>query len=492
MNTAINWKDWAITLFACIACGYVASRHEGMDMPFVYAAAGLPLFAWLLLTQAERMWYLTILLIPISSPRGIEGGYVYSFPSEAMTAVLCLYLIVLQTLRPFITKEIFRHPIVLMILIEVGWMLFCSFFSNEPTISFKRVTVRFLFVSMFLLMAVHVFLKYELRYHWIIVLYAIGFIWPVISSFLFHARFGFSLRTAYKMTHPYYNDHTIYGAAVAFLLPMLTIISFTVGVFRFRIWQQVLLISLTAFFFVAEALSYSRAAWISLAFALLMGIFLIFKVQFRTILIMLITVAGVIYINSERIYNHISTNDAISNQKEDVGNHLMSVTNIQSDASNTERINRWLCAWRMALDKPITGFGPGMYQFEYGQYQRRGEMTRISTFSGNRGHAHSEFMTQLSEDGFPGFILFTVIVFYVIASGMRVVYREKILKYKLTVTGALLGLITFYVHGAFNAFLDSDKMAALVFTSIAVIVAHDIRQKRKVQETSDGNNLIST
>lgn len=462
-----------------------------MDMPFVYAVAGLPLFAWLLLTQAERMWYLTILLIPISSPRSVEGGYVYGFPSEAMTAVLCMYLIVLQSVRPFITKEIFRHPIVILILLEVAWMLFCSFYSNEPTISLKRVLVRFLFVSMYLLLATYVFLKHNMRYHWVIVLYAVGFIWPIVSSFLFHARFGFSLRTAYKMTHPYYNDHTIYGAALALLLPMMTIISFSVGIFRFRIWQQILLISLTAFLFVAEVLSYSRAAWISLAVALIMGIMLIFKIRFRSILAILIVLGSIVFAYSDDIYNRISNNDAISNQKEDVGNHLMSVTNIQSDASNTERINRWLCAWRMAIDKPFTGFGPGMYQFEYGQYQRRGEMTRISTFSGNRGHAHSEFMTQLSETGFPGFILFVILVFYVIASGMRVIYREKILKYKLAVTGALLGLITFYVHGAFNAFLDSDKMAALVFTCIAVIVAHDIRQKRSIENTEAVQDVIS-
>jgi O-antigen ligase len=132
-----------------------------------------------------------------------------------------------------------------------------------------------------------------------------------------------------------------------------------------------------------------------------------------------------------------------------------------------------------------------MYQFEYGQYQRRGEMTRISTFSGNRGHAHSEFMTQLSETGFPGFILFVILVFYVIACGMRVIYREKIMKYKLAVIGALLGLITFYVHGAFNAFLDSDKMAALVFTCIAIIVAHDIRQKRNTENTEAVRDVIS-
>ncbi len=65
------------------------------------------------------------------------------------------------------------------------------------------------------------------------------------------------------------------------------------------------------------------------------------------------------------------------------------------------------------------------------------------------------------------------------------------MKYKLAVTGALLGLITFYVRGAFNAFLDSDKMAALVFTCIAVIVSHDIRQKRSIENTEAVQDVIS-
>jgi O-antigen ligase len=122
-----------------------------------------------------------------------------------------------------------------------------------------------------------------------------------------------------------------------------------------------------------------------------------------------------------------------------------------------------------------------MYQFEYGRFQEREHMTRISTFSGNKGHAHSEYFTQLSETGFPGFIFFIAIVLSVIGYGMRVIYREKHPALKLMLYGTVLGLITFYVHGMFNAFLDTDKMAVLIFGSIAIIISADIRQRQAVQ-----------
>jgi putative inorganic carbon (hco3(-)) transporter len=209
---------------------------------------------------------------------------------------------------------------------------------------------------------------------------------------------------------------------------------------------------------------------------------LLIRVKFRIIIISLMLLGGITYAYNQQIYEAISKNDSISTRG-DLKEHLISVTNVQSDASNTERLNRWLCAWRMAVDKPITGYGPGMYQFEYGKFQERGHMTRISTFSGNKGHAHSEYFTQLSETGFPGFVLFLLIVFSVIGYGMTVIYREKDRRNKLLLYGAVLGLVTFYVHGVFNAFLDMDKMAVLVFGSIAIIVAADLRQKRVAKLT---------
>lgn len=43
--------------------------------------------------------------------------------------------------------------------------------------------------------------------------------------------------------------------------------------------------------------------------------------------------------------------------------------------------------------------------------------------------------------------------------------------------GALLGLVTYAIHGVLNDFLDADKIATPFWAFIAFIVAVDIRYK---------------
>ena len=50
--------------------------------------------------------------------------------------------------------------------------------------------------------------------------------------------------------------------------------------------------------------------------------------------------------------------------------HLQSISNISTDASNVERLNRWVSAFGMIKEKPLVGWGPGTYQFEYAPFQK--------------------------------------------------------------------------------------------------------------------------
>jgi putative inorganic carbon (HCO3(-)) transporter len=80
----------------------------------------------------------------------------------------------------------------------------------------------------------------------------------------------------------------------------------------------------------------------------------------------------------------------------------------------------------------------------------------------------------------PGGMIYLVLMFVVIGYGLRVIYHSKDKQEHAIALGALLGLITFFVHGFFNAFLDSDKIAVLVFGSIAIIVCLDVRQRKRM------------
>lgn len=469
-------KQVFVPVLACLLICFTLLKGETSGLVAATVISALPLLCWVLFARTNLLLFALFALIPVSVPYKTESGIVVGLPSEGLIALLAIYLTGISFIRPFFSKELFRHPLVILILAEVAWMLISSAFSTNPMVSLKRVFMRAVFVQVFLLFGIHVFSQNNRRGSQLYLLYAAGLLWPVIHSYIFHRNFDFSRSSAYKMCEPFFTDHTIYGACIAFVVPMLVLVMFGNKFIRLRGMIYTIVVVLCFVMIAALVLSFSRAAWISVLVAFTFGGLLVMRIKLRGIIAFLLVAGLCTYVYSDQIYQTISENESVST-KGDIGDHLLSATNVQSDASNTERINRWLCAWRMALDRPLTGFGPGMYQFEYGQFQDRGHMTRISTFTGSKGHAHSEYFTPLSETGFPGAILFIVIVLTVIGYGMKVIYRETDMQNKLLLYGAVLGLVTFYVHGIFNAFLDSDKMAVLVFGSIAVIVAADFRQR---------------
>ena len=154
--------------------------------------------------------------------------------------------------------------------------------------------------------------------------------------------------------------------------------------------------------------------------------------------------------------------------------HVKSVSNITTDPSNLERINRWKCAVRMAIEKPITGFGPGTYVFQYAPFQKSSELTLISTHSGDLGDAHSEYFSALSETGFIGFTFWILLVLFTYATAFKLIYKTKIPTVKITAYIAILGLTTYHAHSFLNNYRQYDKIGVPMWGFMAVLVALDI------------------
>ena len=163
-----------------------------------------------------------------------------------------------------------------------------------------------------------------------------------------------------------------------------------------------------------------------------------------------------------------------SDSSSDFSTQFKSMTNIKTDDSNVERLNRWSCAWRMFLDRPITGFGPGTYMFKYAPYQRSWERSRISTNAANLGNSHSEYLGPLAEQGLIGMLLFLAILFTTVQTALKVINHSPNKKSKLLALSLILGLFTYYLHGIMNDFLDMDKVTALFWGFTAAIVCLDV------------------
>lgn len=443
------------------------------------ALAVSPVVLYFLFFRRDLFFPSLVYLVPLSLNLAIANESKADIPAEPLVAIMALVFSLALMLDLPLYRKLLFHPVTLLVFLELTWMIICSFTGDMPAVSFKRCIVRYSFIVVFYLLFSG-WIKDAFSAGKIFIIYAAGCIVPVIHGFIFHARFHFSAISAYLMPRPFFPEHTIYGACLAFLIPMLVIFIFNAKDFGIRGGKWIALSALTLLILFGEFFSFSRAAWVSLGVAFALRILIFFRVKLWMLLVVFLVSGIIVWENSAVILDTIKRNESVSN-KGGISDHLMSVTNLQTDASNLERINRWKCAIRMAREKPVTGFGPGSYQFIYGRFQSRPDMTRISTFSGTNGHAHSEFFNALSETGIPGAMIYLVIMITMLGYGLKVIYKATDRKEKAIAMGALLGLTTFYVHGFFNAFIDSDKMAVLVFGSMAIIAWLDIHQRKTVK-----------
>ncbi|KAF0129350.1 MAG: Lipid A core--O-antigen ligase-like protein [Bacteroidetes bacterium] len=398
----------------------------------------------------------------------MEVGLGVSLPVEPMLfAVMILFLTKLLHERKYDLK-IASHPISIVIYIMFLWMLITTFTSELPIVSIKYIVSRMWFVIPSFFIASLVFRKTS-NIHWFIWLYNIGLIIVIAYTIINHARFNFSDNSAHWVMSPLYNDHTAYGAALAMFLILSIGYLFYPGLShtkRFWIVNMVILLS------VATLLSLSRAAWISLAAAAAVFVAVIFHIRLRWILISASVLVFIFISFQHQIIDALEKNKQDSST--DFVEHVKSISNISSDASNLERINRWQAAIRLFEERPIFGWGPGTYQFVYGPYQRSKEKTIISTNAGDMGNAHSEYIGPMAEMGLPGMLIMFVLVGTMVYRGIKAYKKSKTKEAKIITLSATLALVSYFVHGFLNNFLDTDKLSIPVWGCMAIIVVMDI------------------
>lgn len=286
---------------------------------------------------------------------------------------------------------------------------------------------------------------------------------------------------AHSVSKPFYNDHTSYGAVLAFLLPVL--VALFLFIKREEINTRFLMALLILLFIFATVVSYTRATWVSILGSI--GVWAIIKLRIRFEIVLAGAVLLVAFFFSIRSQLMVQLEQNRVESSGELSEHVQSISNISTDQSNLERINRWSCAIRMWRDKPIFGFGPGTYQFEYGRYQRSYEKTRISTDFGTMGNAHSEYLGPLSEAGIFGLLSVLLIIGTTIYTGLRVHFSAKKRSIRIFSLAVLVGLFSYYLHGLLNNFLDTDKLSALFWGYTAMLVAMDVYHK-DVKEVDAG------
>jgi len=413
-----------------------------------------------------------VLLITFFTPLAVniqlfDAGLAVSLPTEPLMFGVLLMFLAKVLFEHKYDKKIASHPVSYVIYLGLFWMFLTSFTSELPVVSFKHFLSRLWFVVPFYFVTAIMF-KETKNIHRFLWLYMTALMFIIFYTVTIHAKYGFDEDAGHWVMSPFYNDHTAYGAALAIFFPIIIAFIFYPG---FSLWKRLFALFLFAVYTVGIILSYSRAAWISVIFAFAVFIVVMLKIKFRWLLLGTIIFIGLFVSFQQQILDALEKNKQDSS--ENFVEHVRSITNISSDASNLERINRWQSAIRLFNDRPLFGWGPGTYQFVYAPYQRSKEKTIISTNLGDKGNAHSEYLGPLSEEGLPGMLMVFLLVGFIIYTGLMV-YKKGNREVKFLSLAATLGLITYYVHGFLNNFLDTDKLSVPVWGFTAIIVALDV------------------
>jgi len=435
------------------------------------------LVVYLAFFKMDWLYFLIIAVVPISVPlheivSGIDND-IY-IPSEIILAGTLLVFIIKVIKERSFDNKILKHPVTISILVFLFWTLITAITSNMFIVSIKFFINRLWFIVTFYFIATQVFQRFK-KITLFFLIFAVMLI-PVIAYTItrLSAEGLLNFHAANWTCKPFFADHTSYAGTLSMIL--IALIGLILLHRKASNSRRLFYVILIAIYAVALVLSYTRASWVSVFAALAIAIPLILRINLQKILIF-----GVILVSLFLIYRVeliIKVERYQQTSSGDLLKHLKSVVNITNDNSNLERVNRWKCAIKMFEEKPIFGWGPGTYMFQYAPFQEANDLTKESTNAGRKGNAHSEYLGPLAESGFLGSLSFIAIVFTTLFTANKLFFKAKRRKVRWMALTLMIALLSYYVHGLLNNFLDTDKLSALFWGFTAAIVALDVYQKK--------------
>lgn len=447
-------------------------------MLFALVPIALILFWWAI-KRMDLFMGMLLIAVPLSINlqefvHDVPGLYM---PTEPMLLGL-LGLFILRACKGYpVDKKIFTHPISYVIGGMMLWIFITSITSYDIVVSLKFFTSRAWFIVGFFFILGHIMLHKPQYRERMIMMLLFPLIIVVIYTLIRHAGHNFSKAAGHWMMKPFFKDHTSYGAVLTMLFPPAIALLAKKG--RPEI-TRVLLALATFILGIGIVFSFTRAAWVSLVGVASLFAIMRLGVSLRQIIGIGIVALSLIWVNQDSILIELQRNKQDSS--DNLTEHVESISNVTSDDSNLERLNRWNCAWSLFKERPLFGWGPGTYQFVYAPYQEAKYKTIISTNNSDGGNAHSEYLGPLAEQGILGPMFVILLIWYISSIGFRLCNESENIDKRNLAVGVYLGLMTYFIHGILNNYLDTDKASAPFWGFIALLVVLDLELRDSKKE----------
>ena len=453
----------------------------------LYVLAGLPVVAlttfWLV-ADFRAVWFLLLAIIPFSTEMQLPGGLSTDLPDEPLMIILAgVYLLYALARGPTTDIRFFRHPISVLILLSLVWVLLTTLSSSNLLVSIKWLLAKLWYLLSFYFLAGDV-LRSRRQHDWMFWLVFIPLLITVVYVLFRHWQLDFELRAINRAVRPFYRNKVNYACLLALFTPFVWYQIHRARRFSMR-W--VFLVGGLLILLLGIQYSYTRAAYGAIVAA--MATYYVVRWRLTRFVLLgsgLVVIMGILWLSSNNKYLDLAPdyNKTISHTEFD---DLLTATLKGQDISSMERVYRWVAGTQMFKARPLTGFGPGNFYNAYRPYTIRSFRTYVSDNEEKSG-IHSYFLMLLVEQGLPGLILFLILTCYTLLLGERLYHRITDPKIRVQVLSFLLSIVIIDVLLVINDMLETDKVGPFYFIALAVLVNLDIDSQKKFEQHSLSTN----
>ena len=444
-------------------------------IPFIWIL--FPLVFKYTVSFTEQLFWLMVIVLPLSTELNVTDSLGLDFPDEPLLMLLTGIFVVKCIYTPEIfPSAIIKQPLFLILIIYLAWILVCCFFSVDPVLSIKFLLAKTWYIIPFVLLP-QIILRSQNDFKKLAFFLVLPMLFVVIQALIRHSFYGFSFEGIKQVLDPFFRNHVNYSAMLVCLLTVAwSVQKLTPKSNRYSKWIYAgIAIGLIGLLF-----SYSRGAWTALILGAVAGIIIHYKKMklFIALFIAFLMLSiGWLYFNDN--YLKFSPDYQHTIFHTDFSEHLQATITLK-DVSNAERFYRWVAAARMISKKPMTGFGPNNFYNNYKPFAANIFKTWVSN-NPDHSSVHNYFLLTALEQGIPGLILFSALLFGMIIKTQQLYHQLHNAFYRTIAMSVGIILIMITTVNILSDLVETDKIGSLFWLSLGVIFLLDEKLREEKQ-----------
>ena len=440
--------------------------HDERLLWIPFAALLLPFLFQFMIHSTERLFWMLLCLLPLSTEINITSSLGLDFPDEPIMMLLTAMALLRWWHQPQAFPDtVWRHPLFFLLIIHLLWITVTCFYSEHPVLSIKFLLAKSWYIVPFVILPalwLNSIRNIEKMVRYLLI--PMGII--IVITLLRHAVSGFSFESINRHLFPFFRNHVNYGAMLVCLLAVaFAAYNHTTNNKKYRKGLQIfMLIGIVGLIF-----SYSRGAWL----ALIGGLINVWVIRKRMIIPVIITallavLISTVWLSTDQRYFRFAPDHDRTIFHTDFSQH-MSATIAFKDVSNAERFYRWIAGARMFAERPLTGFGPSTFYNNYKPYTVRRFETWVSN---NPEHStvHNYFLLTALEQGVIGLLIFCALYFLMLWRIQKIYHQLHSYFFRTVAITTAAILVMIGIINFMSDMIETDKIGSLFWLSLGMII----------------------